>query len=92
MSLSEWRTFGFPAGGEMRGWVGPADETIRPAMKGKARSVKEPFERTLAEWASRAWRQILPGNVWVMPASHWSFELTRWQSAMVAGIVAGCGG
>lgn len=84
-------SFGFPAGGEIRGWVGPADETIRPEMKGKTRSVKEPFEETLAEWASRAWRQILPGNVWVMPASHWSFELTHGNQRWLPGLLRGAG-
>src|SRR5271167_4369083 len=70
-------SFGFPMGGQVRGWMGPVDETVRPEMRLLARSVKEPFEENLAKWAARAWRQILPGNVWLMPASHWSFELTH---------------
>lgn len=72
-------SFGFPedAVARIRGWLGPPDETIRPEMRPRTRMVKEPFEANLAEWAARAWLSILPGNVWVMPASHWSFELTH---------------
>jgi hypothetical protein len=65
------------ADAEVRGWVGPPDETIKPAARELTRNVPEPFEATLTGWASRVWRQALPGNVWVMPASHWSFELTH---------------
>jgi hypothetical protein len=84
-------SFGFPAGGEVRGWVGPADETIRPEMKGNTRSVNEPFEANLVEWASRAWGRVLPGNVWVMPASHWSFELTHGNQQWLPGLLAKVG-
>jgi len=68
-------SFGFADGGQVRGWLGPEDESIRPEMRAIARRVGEPFESTLADWALRAWQRILPGAVWVMPASHWSFEL-----------------
>ena len=80
-------SFGFQTEGEIRGWVGQTDETIRPEMKGKTRSVIEPFEANLVEWASRAWRQLLPGIVWVMPASHWSFELTHGNQRWLPGLL-----
>jgi hypothetical protein len=80
-------SFGFPAGGQVRGWVGPVDETIRPEMRANVRSVKEPFEENLAEWALRAWRLVLPGNVWVMPASHWSFELSHGNQQWLPGLL-----
>ena len=72
-------SFGFPpaAGAQIRGWVGPSDETIRPEMLLHTRGVKSPFETNLTHWTLRSWRQLLPGNIWVMPASHWSFELTH---------------
>jgi len=72
-------SFGFPAaaGAMVRGWLGPPDETIKPAARENTRNVPEPFEATLADWASRVWQQVLLGNIWVMPASHWSFELTH---------------
>lgn len=57
------------------GWIGPADPTIRPEMLDRARSIAEPYEATLAELALRAWREVLPGRAWVMPASHWAYEL-----------------
>jgi hypothetical protein len=84
-------SFGFPAGGEVRGWLGPADDSIRAEMKGNTRSVKEPFEANLVEWASRAWRRILPGEVWVMPASHWSFELTHGNQGWLPGLLLSVG-
>jgi hypothetical protein len=69
--------FGFAKGTkvEIRGWVGPEDQTIRPEMRQWVRLVPEPWDATLAQWASHAWLKVLPGEVWVMPASHWSFEL-----------------
>jgi hypothetical protein len=67
--------FGFDGGAEVRGWIGPADETIKPAARELARRVDEPYEANLAAAAVRAWQQYLPGDVWVMPAAHWAFEL-----------------
>lgn len=84
-------SFGFPNGGQVRGWIGPADETIRAEMREHVRSANEPFEENLAEWAVRAWREILPGNVWVMPASHWSFELTHGNQAWLPGLLTRAG-
>jgi hypothetical protein len=84
-------SFGFAARGKVRGWLGPPDETIRAEMSGTTRSVKEPFEENLVEWASRAWRGILAGNVWVMPASHWSFELTHGNQQWLPGLLAKAG-
>ncbi len=67
--------FGFDAGAEVRGWIGPADETIKPAARELARRVDEPYEANLAAAAVRAWQEYLPGDVWVMPAAHWAYEL-----------------
>jgi hypothetical protein len=58
-----------------RGWVGPDDQTIRPESRGLVRSVPAPFETNLAELTARAWTTLLPGKVWVMPKSHWAYEL-----------------
>jgi hypothetical protein len=84
-------SFGFPEGAEVRGWIGPADATIRPEMRAVVRNVKEPFEATLTEWACRAWQQYLPGPVWVMPASHWSFELTHGNQQWLPGVLLKAG-
>jgi hypothetical protein len=37
--------------------------------------VNEPYEPNLAALLVRAWTDILPGRIWVMPASHWAYEL-----------------
>ena len=57
------------------GWVGPADESIRPAARPLVRHVPPPFERNLAELAAVVWLTHLPGPVWVLPKSHWAYEL-----------------
>ncbi len=67
--------FGFPSEALVRGWIGPADETIKPAARAVARSVGEPYEANLAAAARRAWQLYLPGDVWLMPAAHWAYEL-----------------
>jgi hypothetical protein len=68
--------FGFESGAIVRGWIGPADSTIKPAAREFARSAPEPYEANLAAAAARAWQEYLPGDVWVMPAAHWAFELS----------------
>ena len=69
--------FGFPTGVATTsvGWVGPADETIRPAARPLVRPVGEPYAATLAGLLTRAWVELLPGEVWVMPKAHWAYEL-----------------
>lgn len=44
-------------------------------MQSLTRSISEPYESNLSELLIRAWEQIVPGRLWVMPASHWAFEL-----------------
>jgi hypothetical protein len=57
------------------GWIGPPDETITPEARDLARRVAEPYEQNLASLLLHAWRELLPGRIWVMPASHWAYEL-----------------
>jgi hypothetical protein len=51
------------------------------------RQVAPPYEATLARLASQFWREHLPGRVWLMPMSHWAFELSHgsreWLPALV---------
>ncbi len=70
-------SFGFPSSLDIhvRGWIGPVDSTIKPAALHVVRSVREPYEANLAAAATRAWQHFLPGEVWVMPAAHWAFEM-----------------
>jgi hypothetical protein len=57
------------------GWVGADDPTIRPEAIPHVRRFPMPYEHNLADGFARIWPQELPGPVWIMPASHWSYEL-----------------
>lgn len=59
----------------VRGWIGPPDGTIKLKWRPVLRQIPEPFEMNLAQSAAVVWQKYLPGIVWVMPASHWAFEL-----------------
>ncbi|HEY7090791.1 MAG TPA: hypothetical protein VH518_22025 [Tepidisphaeraceae bacterium] len=84
--------FGFADDTPMQsiGWIGPADETIRPEVRAMARQVAEPYAENLSKLLMRAWREILPGRIWVMPASHWAYELDfgsrEWMPALLEAI------
>jgi hypothetical protein len=52
------------------GWMTGEDWTLREEMRMLARPVQR-----LGELARRAWQEYLPGVVWVMPMSHWAYEL-----------------
>jgi len=69
--------FGFGDGVVVRslGWMGPEDPTVRLSARAQARQVPPPYEQNLADLVVRAWREVLPGKAWVMPRSHWSYEL-----------------
>jgi len=86
-------SFGFPAAAnpQIRGWLGPPDETIRPEMRLLTRNLNDPYEATLSDWASHAWQQFLPGTVWIMPASHWSFELTHGNQSWLPDLLTSIG-
>jgi hypothetical protein len=69
------------------GWIGPADSTIKPAVRPLVRAVARPYETNLVALASQVWLQYLPGDAWIMPASHWSYELNHgsrdWMPALI---------
>jgi hypothetical protein len=69
-------TFGFPREAEVKmlGWIGPADGTIRPEMRPHVRQILPPHTANLAAMLVRA-RKFLPREAWLMPKSHWHFEL-----------------
>jgi hypothetical protein len=69
--------FGFPRGADVRyaGWIGPPDGSIRPEARQHVRRVAQPFEANLAQLACDAWTRHLSGVAWLMPMSHWSYEL-----------------
>jgi hypothetical protein len=70
--------FGFPRGAPTQtvGWIGREDPTLRPAARDAAISIASPYEETLARLLVRFWRERVADAVaWVMPMSHWSYEL-----------------
>jgi hypothetical protein len=69
--------FGFGAGADVliRGWIGPDDATIRPGLLPSVRTILPPFAPHLAEALVRVWQASLCGYAWLMPMSHWHFEL-----------------
>jgi hypothetical protein len=84
--------FGFPADATTQsvGWIGPPDDSIKPAARALVRPVAPPFEQTLTDLTMRAWRELLPGRVWAMPKSHWAYELDYgsrdWMPALLENI------
>ena len=79
--------FGFPRAVPTHsvGWIGADDPTLREAARPLTRRVAAPYEATLAALATRAWRDILPGPLWLMPKSHWAYELDFGSREWLAG-------
>ena len=69
--------FGFARGTDVHyaGWIGPPDASIRAEMRPLLRQVPPPYEANLAGAAGEVWTLKLPGAAWIMPMSHWSYEL-----------------
>lgn len=89
--------FGFAEGtaAQSVGWIGADDSSLRPEARALAVRVAAPYELTLAKLIGRAWQDDLPGKVWLMPKSHWAYELDfgsrDWMPSLLerAGIDAG---
>jgi hypothetical protein len=89
--------FGFEEGVATRsvGWVGPEDPSLKPEAREMTCPVPAPYERELSVRVVRALREMFPGKVWVMPKSHWAYELDYgsrdWLPALLehAGVDAG---
>jgi hypothetical protein len=69
--------FGFPPDvtTHIRGWIGADDPTLRESARSFTRRVPEPYVENLVSNLTRIWQEHLPGRAWVMPMSHWSYEL-----------------
>lgn len=82
--------FGDTVSPQSLGWVGPHDDTIREAALALVRHVPPPLERNLAQLASVVWQHHLVGSVWVMPKTHWAYELDfgsrEWMPALLRSI------
>lgn len=89
--------FGFAEGAAVHsvGWMGPEDASLKPEARQLAVKVTPPYEQTLSNLVVRAWQDDLPGKVWLMPKSHWAYELDfgsrDWMPSLLerAGIDAG---
>jgi len=68
--------FGFASAQNVRtfGWIGPDDPTIRETARNLIEQVPRPYERNLVERLARIC-QTLNTTVWLMPKSHWHYEL-----------------
>ena len=93
LALPQQRRFGFPPDREIfaRGWIGPPDSTIRPDARAIVRSISPPHEKTLAALVTGVWLDVLPGLAWVMPKSHWSYELEFGSKTWLPGLLAEMG-
>jgi hypothetical protein len=78
--------FGFHENAMIRGWIGAPDPTIKQGLASQTQTVLNP-----AEAAGRVWREALAGAAWIMPASHWHFELHDASSAWLAGLLGEIG-
>jgi len=69
--------FGFAKGAEVNvlGWIAGDDPTIHPQLRAYIRQFPPPQEQNMARAASAVWVNELAGPAWIMPLSHWAFEL-----------------
>jgi hypothetical protein len=57
------------------GWIAEDDPTIRPQLRPHIRQIAAPAEENMSRAAVAAWQTDCPGVAWIMPLSHWAFEL-----------------
>ena len=57
------------------GWICAEDGSLRPEARQLARLLPGPPEGTLASLLTRAVTELFDGAAWLMPKSHWAFEL-----------------
>jgi hypothetical protein len=83
--------FGFAPGTEAVrtvAWAIGEDPTIREEARKLVRQVEPADEAELARLATRVWQEQLGGGrVWVMPKSHWAYEMDfgsrEWMGALI---------
>jgi hypothetical protein len=86
--------FGFVDSSNMKAvaWVGPEDPTIRENARPLVRQIAPPYPATLAKMASAMWRDRLGGGTaWIMPMSHWAFELDHGHKQWMPGALESIG-
>ncbi len=81
--------FGFPRGtpSVYRGWIGPDDPTIRPAVREFVRQMPPPHEPNLARMARDVWLRLSEGPAWIVPMSHWAFEMDHGSRDWLPGVL-----
>src|SRR6476469_6616087 len=69
--------FGFAdlAGVGHVGWEIGEDPTLREGVKGLVRVVTPATVERLSDLFAEAWERWFEGVCWVMPMSHWAYEL-----------------
>src|SRR5215204_2958909 len=69
--------FGFARGVNVHvcGWIAADDATIHPQLRPLVRHIPPPAEEKMSLAATTAWQKEFPGPAWIMPLSHWAFEL-----------------
>ncbi len=82
--------FGFApdATAQVVGWLGSDDPSIRNEARQFTIRVAAPYEQCLSHMLTEAWQSHLPGELWLMPKSHWAYELdfgnTDWLPSALA--------
>jgi hypothetical protein len=84
--------FGFPREVQTNfiGWIGSEDTTLRAEARVAAISIAQPCALNLATLVTKVRREQLSDSVaWLMPMSHWSYELdygsADWMPQMLRG-------
>jgi hypothetical protein len=85
--------FGFGTGPQVHsvGWVGPEDPSLRADAEQACVQIAAPYEATLSALVVRAWRDDLPGKVWLMPKSHWAYEIEFGSRDWMPSLLEGAG-
>ncbi|MGA2497183.1 MAG: hypothetical protein ABSH20_05550 [Tepidisphaeraceae bacterium] len=85
--------FGFPRGSPtvFCGWVSLDDPSIQPAAREFARQVPPPHEANLARMARDVWLKLTDGPAWIVPMSHWAFEMDHGSRDWLPGVLGNLG-
>jgi hypothetical protein len=57
------------------GWIGQPDATLRPNVRDAARQMQPPYPHNMAAAVERLVGRLRPGAAWLLPSSHWAYEL-----------------
>jgi hypothetical protein len=74
-----------------RGWIGAADASISETATPLVRHAAEPFAENLASLLVQFWQRRPSGAIWIMPKSHWAYELQFGSREWLAKLLEGVG-